>query len=114
MSERVEDRQLHRRKAQLCQYAPIEEFDKRMHNALRVDYHLQSIVRQAEQMVRLDQLQSLVGQGSAVYRNLASHLPRWVLQRFLDGSRVHPVGRPLPEWSTRRRQDQSRQTIVPA
>ena len=80
-----------------------------MHDALRMDHHLERIVRQAEQVVRLDHLERLVRERRAVHGDLAAHAPRRVLERFFDRGARHPLGGPLAERPAGRGEDQAAQ-----
>ena len=93
----VQDRQLHRGKSQLRDHAAVAELGERVDDALRVHHHLERVVRQAEQVVGLDQLERLVGQRGAVHGDLAAHPPGRVAQRLLDRRLPYPLGGPLAE-----------------
>src|ERR1700737_2523367 len=72
-----------------------------MHDALRMDHDLDTIVRQPEQKVRLDYLERLVRQSRAVYRDLAPHSPGWMPEGILDGGGSETLATPVSEWSAR-------------
>ena len=61
-----------------------------MHDRRRVDDHLDPLVRQAEEVVRLDHLEALVGERGGVDRDLRAHRPRRVREGLLgrDGAQV--------------------------
>ena len=108
----IENWQLHRRKPQLRQDAAIMKFGESVHHALGMHHDFESVVRQAEQVMRLDELERLVCQRSTVHRNLVPHPPGGMLQSFLHRCMPDPLGIPLPERASRRRQNQPRQVIV--
>src|SRR5215218_3938192 len=64
--QRVQHRELHAGNAKLGQNAPIDEFDERVHDTLRMHHDLDSLVGQTEQEMRLYHLQRLVGERRAV------------------------------------------------
>jgi hypothetical protein len=78
MRQCVENWQLHRRHAHLRENAAIDELHHRVNHALRMDDDLDAVVRQAEEIVRFDDLERLVRQRRAVDRDLPPHAPRGV------------------------------------
>ena len=60
-------------------------------------HNLNAFIRNAEQVVRLDQLQALVHERGAVDRDLAAHLPGRVGQRLLAGHLAQLRGGHAPE-----------------
>jgi hypothetical protein len=88
------------------------EFGEGVHNTLGVDHHFQRIVGQAEQMVRLDQLQRLVGESGAVHGDLIAHAPGWMLEGFLHGGVPHSLWLPFAKRPTRGRQNETGQPAV--
>ena len=101
VGQRVQNRQLHGREGELREHAPVAELDEGVDDALRVDHHLQRVVRQAEQMVRLDDLQRLVRQRGAVHRDLLPHAPGRVVERVGHGGDGEPLGPPFAEGAAR-------------
>src|SRR3979411_738771 len=76
-----------------------------MHDALRMNNYFYSVIRQAEQEVRLDYLERLVGQSRAVDRDLSAHSPGWMPQGVLDSGRSETRGTPVAERAARRREN---------
>ena len=95
MRQRVQDGQLHARHAELREHAAVDELDERVHDALRMHDDLDAVVRQAEQEVRLDDLERLVGERRAVDGDLASHAPGRMPQRVLERRVLELLGGPL-------------------
>ena len=91
MGQRVENRQLHRGEAQLRDDAAVAELHEGMDDALRVHHDLQLVVPEAEEIVRLDHLQRLVGQRGAIHGDLLSHSPRRMPERLLHGRLLAPA-----------------------
>ena len=60
----------------------VAEADERVHRRRRVDHDLDPVVVEAEQEMRLEQLESLVGEGGRVDRDLGSHVPGRVCKRL--------------------------------
>ena len=65
--------------------APSAQLHEAVDERLRVHDHLDALIRDAEQMVGLHHLEALVHQRGRVDRDLASHRPRRVCERLLDG-----------------------------
>ena len=61
----------------------VAEADERMHDRRRLDRHLDAVVRDAEQVVRLDHLEPLVRERRRVHRDLRAHAPRRMRERLL-------------------------------
>src|ERR1700674_3412140 len=76
-----------------------------MHDALRMDHDLDTIIRQPEQKVRLDYLERLVRQSRAVDRDLSPHSPGWMPEGILDGGGSEALATPVSEWSARGGED---------
>ena len=60
----------------------VGELDHRVDDRLRVHDHVDALVRDVEQQVRLDELQALVDQGRRVGGDQLAHVPRRVGQRL--------------------------------
>src|SRR5688572_11029225 len=101
MRERVEHRQLHCRNAHLSDDAPVDEFDERMDDALRVNNDFDAVVGQIEQNVRLDYLERFVRERSAVDRVLPPHAPGRVPQSIRDTHPGETLRAPPAKRSTR-------------
>ena len=113
MRERVEDRQLHRREAQLRDDAAVAELGEGVHDALRVHHDVERVVRQPEQEVRLDELERLVGQRRAVDGDLASPCSRsGGLSASVTVAGVHARRLPVAERTARRGEDEPREPAV--
>ncbi len=78
-----------------------------MDDALRVNDHLDLLVGQAEEPVRLYDLQALVHQGGGVYRYFRPHPPGGMRQRLLDRDGAHLFGRKAAERPTGGGQDEA-------
>ena len=85
---------------------PSTEADGGVHDALRVDHHLDRVVVDIVQPVRLDDLQALVGEGRRVDGDLGAHRPRRVTEGLRRGSRGHHLRVGVEERAARRGQDQ--------
>src|SRR5882724_10992620 len=64
----------------------VAEANERMHDRGRLEHDLDAVVRDVEEEVRLDQLESLVGEGRGVHGDLRAHAPRRMREGLL---RVH-------------------------
>ena len=82
--EREGDRNGHVRIAEVRERRAVAEPDERVDDRGRVDHDLDPVVREAEEEVRLDQLEPLVGERRRVDRDLRAHAPRRMGQRVLD------------------------------
>ena len=83
IGQRVLDRKSHVRGAQLGLEGAVDEPDGRVDDALRVDHHLDRVVVDIVQPVRLDDLQALVGERRRVDGDLGAHRPGRVAERLL-------------------------------
>jgi hypothetical protein len=61
----------------------VGERDVGVHYRLGVDDHVDVVVLDAEQVMRLDDFESLVHQGRRIDRDLAAHVPRRMSERVL-------------------------------
>lgn len=73
--ERILDGQAHVRHAELGDDRAVEQLDHRVHDALRVDEHLDIVRRDAEQVHGLDEFQALVHHGRGVHADFRAHAP---------------------------------------
>ena len=73
--------------AQLGLEGAVDEPDGRVDDALRMDDHLDRVVADIVQPVRLDDLQALVRERRRVDRDLGAHRPGRVAERLLRGDR---------------------------
>mmetsp|Transcript_1180 Transcript_1180/g.4669 ORF Transcript_1180/g.4669 Transcript_1180/m.4669 type:complete len:477 (-) Transcript_1180:87-1517(-) len=71
----VQDGQAHVRPSELREHGRVRGFHHAVDDALRVNHHVDVIVRSAVQVVRLDHLQRLVHEGRRVARDLRAHVP---------------------------------------
>ena len=103
--ERVADREAHVGIRELRDRRTVAEFDHRMDDRLRVDDHVDVVVADTEQLVRLDHFEALVHQRRGVDRDLRAHFPVRVRERLLDGD-VSSSRRELPPEGSPARGDQ--------
>src|SRR5215207_7339492 len=78
-----------------------------MHHALRVDDHVDPVVREVEQIMGLDYFQRFVGERRTIDGDLSAHLPGGVMQGVIDGRLRQALRRPVAKWATRGREDDS-------
>ena len=83
--QRVGDRHAHVGVAEVRERGAVAQQDVGVHDRLRVHDDVDALVRRAEEVVGLDELEALVHQRRRVDRDLAAHRPRGVLERLLDG-----------------------------
>ena len=67
------------------EHRSVGELDEAVDERLRVHEHIDALVRRAEKVVGLHQLEALVHERRRVDRDLAAHRPRGVRERLLDG-----------------------------
>ena len=79
-----------------------------------MDDDVDPLARQAEEEVRLDDLEALVHHRRRVDRDLRAHLPGRVRERVLDRDRVERVEPPLAERAARGGQDEALRLAGPA
>ena len=84
----------------------VAEPDERVDDRGRVDHDLDPVVRDAEEEVRLDQLEPLVGERRRVDRDLRAHAPRRVRERVLDRDVLEVVAAAAAERPARGGQDE--------
>ena len=99
------DRHAHVRIAKVRERSAVAEARDRVHDRGRVDDDLDLLVRQAEEKVRLDQLEALVGERRGVDRDLRAHPPRRVRKRVGSRDVGELLARPAAERPTRCGQD---------
>ena len=63
----------------------VAEADERVDDGRRVHDDLDPLVLEAEEVVRLDQLEALVRERRGVDRDLRAHRPRRMRERLLHG-----------------------------
>ena len=83
MRERERDRDAHVRVSQVRERGPVAEADDRVHDRGRMYDDLDRVVVEAEEVVRLDQLEALVRERRGVDRDLRPHGPRGMRERVL-------------------------------
>src|SRR5207249_10518139 len=83
--QRVRDRHAHVRIAEVREHGAVAEAHQRVYDGRRMDDDLYPLVRQAEQEVRLDQLESRVRERGGIDRGLRADSPRRVGVRVLRG-----------------------------
>ena len=76
---------------------PSAKRDQAVHDRLRVHHDVEPVRRQAEQIMRLDQLQSLVHQTRRVDRHFRPHHPVGMGERFFARGRADALGAPFAE-----------------
>ncbi len=84
----------------------VDEPDGGVDDALRVDDHLDRLVRDIVQPVRFDDLQALVRERRRVDGDLVAHRPGRVTQGGVGGRRRELIGRRVEERTARGGQDQ--------
>ncbi len=100
------DRQLHVRRAGLGDRRPVHESHHRMNDRLRVHDDVDPVVRDPEQQVGLDDLESFVDQGGRVDGDHRAHRPGRVSQGLRGGDLTHLRRCSTTERTAGRRDDQ--------
>ena len=106
-AERQADRQPHVGRRHLRDRRPVVELDHRVDHRLRVHDDLDVVVRDVEQQVRLDHLESLVDQRRGVGRDHRAHVPGRVGHRLLGCHVDQVLAAPAAERPSARRDDQA-------
>ena len=86
---------------------PSIVLDHRMDGALRLHHHLYAVVRHSEQMMRLDNLQTLVHERGRIDGDLRPHVPCGMRQRLLHRDICKFFARFAAERATGRRNPQA-------
>ena len=86
---------------------PVAERHEAMDDRLRVHHDVDALVRDAEEVVRLDQLEALVDQRRGVHGDLAPHAPRRVRERLLGGDLAQLFARAPAEGAAGGREHQA-------
>ena len=88
--QRISDRHLHVRLAQLCEATPILEFNDGVDNRLRMDHDFDASSRHPEQLLSFHDFEQLVEQGGTVDADPWPHLPGRMLQclRWCDSRKL--------------------------
>ena len=102
--EREGDGNGHVRVAKVRERCTVAEAGERVDDRGRVDHDLDLLVRDAEEEVRFDQLQPLVGERRRVDRDLRAHAPGRVRERVLDRHALEVVAAAAAEGPARRGQ----------
>src|SRR5271167_33708 len=76
-----------------------------MNDRLGMDHDFDTIQRQLEEMMGLDELEPLVHHGCRIDRDLCSHAPIRMRDGLLRGDASHVLEVSLPEWAAARRQN---------
>ena len=108
VGQRVLDRESHVRGAQLGLEGAVHEPDGGVDDALRVDHHLDRVVGDIVEPVRLDHLQALVRERRRVDRDLRAHPPGRVAEGLLRRDRRRDPRGVVEERAAGRGQDQPR------
>ena len=95
------DRDAHVRVAEVRERGAVAEADERVDDRRRLQHDLDPLVRQAEEEVRLDQLEALVGERRRVDRDLRAHAPGRMRERLLGRDVVELVARAPAERAAR-------------
>ena len=111
IGERVRDRHAHVRIAEVRERRAVAEANERVHDRRRVDDDLDPLVRHAEEEVRLDHLEPLVGERGRVDRDLRAHPPGRVGERLLGGDVAELVARASAERAAGGGQDEARDLV---
>lgn len=97
----VPDGGAHIRRAQLGQHRSVGKLHHGMDHRLGMHHRLQRVRRHAEQVVGLDELQSLVHHGGAVHGDLAPHSPGRMGQHLGRGGAFNGLPGPVPQGAPR-------------
>ena len=106
IGERVGDGHAHVRVAEVRERRAVPEADDRVHDRGRMDDDLDLLVRHAEEEMRLDQLESFVGERRGVDGDLRAHVPGRVRERLRRGHAGQLLAALSPEGAARRGQHQ--------
>src|SRR5688572_28893495 len=78
-----------------------------MNDRLRVDHYIDAVIINAEQKMRFDDFQRLVGERCTIDRDLGTHVPRWMPQRILARDVFELSARMIAERTARSRKNQT-------
>src|SRR5205085_10891139 len=92
--------------AEMGKRSAVAEADERMHDRRRLEHDLDSLVRQAEEKVRLDQLEALVCERGRVDGDLRAHPPGRVGERLLGGDILELISPAAAERPARAGEDE--------
>ncbi len=104
--ERVRDRHAHVRVAEMRERGAVAEADERVDDRRRLDRDLDPVVRNAEEKVRLDQLEPLVRERRGVHRDLRAHAPGRMCERLLGRDVLELGARAAAERAARAGEDE--------
>ena len=99
IGQAVRNRSAHVRRRHAGDQRSVGKGDEPMHNRLGMHDDIEPVGWQAEQVVRLDQFESLVHQTRRIDRHLRPHHPVGVGERLLAGGGGNALGAPFPERS---------------
>ena len=91
--QRILDRQLHVRRAELGDHRAVDEFHQRMDDRLRVHDHVDLLGREIEQPAGFDDLERLVHHRGRIDRDLRAHAPIRMAQGLFDRDAGQLLGR---------------------
>ena len=112
--ERVLDGQPHVRHAELGDDRAVEQLDHRVHDALRMDEHLNIVRRDAEQVHGLNEFQALIHHGRGVHADLRAHAPVRVADGHLGRDAARFFARPAAERAAGAGEQDLAQLALPA
>ena len=84
MIKRVSNGNTHIGDPQLGDYRTVNEFHQGMHNALRMDHHIDLISTHPKEPSCFDHLKPFVHHCCRIYGNLSPHPPVWMLEGIVD------------------------------
>ena len=93
--------------AHLRQDRTVDELDHRMHDALRMNHHVDARDIHVEKPTRFDHFQPLVEQGRGIDGDFFAHPPSRMPQRLLLGHRAQLLRRPRAKGPAARRENQA-------
>ena len=103
--ERERDRHAHVRISEVRERCAVAEADERVHDRRRMHDDLDPLVREPEEVVRLDQLEALVRERGRVDGDLRPHRPRRMRECLLHGHCFELGVRSVSERAPGRRED---------
>ena len=99
--EGILDGQTHIGHTELCLHTAVDELHGAVHNALRVDEHLDFLCRNAKKPLRFHHLKTFVHERGRVDGDFRTHVPRGMTERVGSGDFRKFFHRHLPERTAR-------------